>query len=96
MPLKVETTKKFRKKIDKLEEKNIITEKQVENIFDVIGKLITDKKSLDIKKLVNFNPPTYRIRTQNFRIFYEKKENCYLVTNFDFRPNVYKKYFKFK
>jgi len=46
----------------------------------------------NIKKLVNYAPPTWRYRVGNFRIFYtiDESENTVLILTVDLRRDAYK------
>ncbi len=78
-----ESAKKDLKKIDRSISK--IIEKKIEQLT-----LHSDR--LDIKKLVGFKDPTYRLRINDYRVIYEIKndEIVILVIAIKHRKDVYK------
>lgn len=76
-------------KLNSLDQKFI--EKKLENYYNEILK-IDPFKGPNIKKLSSWQPPTWRIRIGNFRIFYEidvEKREVNLIT-VDHRKDIYR------
>ena len=71
-------SKKFNKSFEKLE-KN--TQKQVQK---ALTKLSNDYASCDIVKLSGMNE-TYRLRTGNYRIIFERTENAFIIIVLDIK-----------
>ena len=66
-------TTSAKKDLKKLDAKDAL------NIENKIAQLTTTNANLDIKKLVNYNPPTYRLRVGNYRVLYEIHEQTVII-----------------
>ncbi len=89
---KIFETEEFLKKLDKLSPKD---GKYIQNkLKTYVYPQLRDEPfwGKNIKKLKGYDPPTWRYRIRNFRLFYlvDKDENIVFILTIDARKDAYK------
>ena len=91
MPYKVFETNNFLKEFKKIQgqDKKFIESKLINLVYPQLK--VKPHFGNNIKKLINFNPNTWRYRIGNYRLFYEidEKDNTVLIIGIETRQNAY-------
>ena len=91
---KIFETDEFQKRIDKLphQDSEFIRKKLKDYVYPQIAEEPYFGKN--IKKLKDFNPPTWRYRIGKFRVFYliDNDEKVIFMLTIDLRKDIYKKH----